>query len=88
MPWNDLVTITNKAKARAKILKSMHLNQWYPKEKWLLKMSLHSRNNQTDKKTLQAKEKASAQAKQQTKKLKKSEKSKKSKKTRKEKKKN
>ncbi len=57
MPWDDLIRAANKAEARAKIQKSTYLDQWCPKGKQPLKMSLNSRDNQTDKKAQQAKEK-------------------------------
>ncbi len=56
MPWNDPIRATNKAEARAKIEVSIYLDQRCLKGKWPLKMSLNSKDNHTDKKTLQAKE--------------------------------
>ncbi len=49
MPWDDLVKVANKAEARARIQGSTHLDQWCPKGKWPLKMSLNSRDNQAEK---------------------------------------
>ncbi len=46
MPWNDLIKAANKAEARAKIQRSTHLDERYPKAKWPLKMSLNARDNQ------------------------------------------
>ncbi len=57
MPWDDLIRAANKAEARAKIQGNTHLDQWCPKKKRPLKMSLNSRDNQTDKKASQAKDK-------------------------------
>ncbi len=57
MPWDDLVNTVNKVETRVKIQESTHLDQHYLKRKWLLKMSLSSRDNQTDKKASQAKDK-------------------------------
>ncbi len=58
MPWDDLIRAANKAEARAKIQRSSHLDQRCPKKKWPLKMSLNYRDDQTDKKAPQAKNKA------------------------------
>ncbi len=80
MPWDDLIEVTNKAKARAKIQGSIHLDQRCLKGKWPLKMSLNFKNDQTDKKVLQAKEKANSQTKQEIKKLERSEKTEKARK--------
>ncbi len=55
MPWDDLSRAANKVKARAKIQRSTHLNYRCPKGKRPLKMSLNFKNDQTDKKVLQAK---------------------------------
>ncbi len=55
MPWDDLIRAANKAEAKATIQGSTYLDYWCPKGKWPLKMSLNSRDNQTDKKALQAK---------------------------------
>ncbi len=85
MPWDDLIRIANKAEARAQIQGSIHLDQWCSKGKRPLKMSLNFRDKQTDKKALQAKEKANPQTEQETEKPEKSEKTEKA---RKEKKKN
>ena len=49
MPWNNLVSAANKAKAKAKIQENTHLDQQYFKGKWSLKMSLNSRNNHLEK---------------------------------------
>ncbi len=57
MPWDDLIRTTNKAKARAKIQESTHLDQRCHKEKQPLKINLNSRDDQTDKKAPQAKDK-------------------------------
>ena len=46
------------AEATAKIQKSTHLNQSYPKMKYSLKISLNFRDNLTNKKTPQVKDKA------------------------------
>lgn len=48
MSWNDHVSITNKTEARAKIQKSTYLDQWYPKEKQSLKISLNFRDDQPE----------------------------------------
>ncbi len=61
MLWDDLIRAANKAEARAKIQGSIHLYQRCPKRKRPVKMSLNSKDNQTDKKALQAKEKANPQ---------------------------
>ncbi len=61
MPWDELIRAANKAEARAKIQSSIHGDQWCPKGKRPLKMSLNSKDDQTDKKALQAKEKANPQ---------------------------
>ncbi len=58
MSWDDLIRAANKVEARAKIQGSTHLDQRYPKGKWLLKISLNFRDNATDKKAPQAKNKA------------------------------
>ncbi len=58
MPWDDLIRAANKAETRAKIQGNTYLDQQCPKKKKHLKMNLNSRDNQTDKKTLQAKDKA------------------------------
>ncbi len=60
MPWDDLIRAVNKAEARTKIQESTHLGQWCLKRKQPLKMSLNSRDNQTDKKASQAKDKANS----------------------------
>ncbi len=57
MPWDDLIRATNKAEANSKIQESTHLDQQCSKAKRPLKMSLNSRDNQTDNKAPQAKEK-------------------------------
>ena len=80
MPWDDLISAANKAEARAKIQESTYLDQQCPKGKKPLKMSLNSRNNQTNKKAPQSKEKGSPQAKQGIEKPKRSKKSKKTRK--------
>ncbi len=49
MLWDNLIRAANKAEARAKIQRSIHLNQWCPKGKRLLKMSLNSRDDQAKK---------------------------------------
>ncbi len=49
MPWDDLIKITNKAEAKVKIQGSTHLDQWYPKGKRLLKISLNSQDDQAKK---------------------------------------
>ncbi len=57
MPWNNLIRTANKAEARAKIQGSTHLDQQCPKRKRPLKMNLNFKDNQTDKKALQVKDK-------------------------------
>ncbi len=49
MPWDDLIRAANKAEARARIQESTHLDQWGPKEKRPLKMSLNSQDDQVEK---------------------------------------
>ncbi len=49
MPWDNLIRGANKAEVRAKIQGSTHLDQWCPKGKQPLKMSLNSRDNQPEK---------------------------------------
>ncbi len=49
MPWDDLIRAANKAKARAKIQGSTHLDQRCPKGKRPLMMSLNSRDDQPEK---------------------------------------
>ncbi len=49
MPWDDLIRAANKAKARARIQGSTHLDQRYPKGKRPLKMSLNSWDDQAEK---------------------------------------
>ncbi len=56
IPWNDLIKAANKAEVRAKIQGSTYLDQWCPKRKRPLKMSLNSRDDQTN--APQAKDKA------------------------------
>ena len=58
MPWDDLVNTANNAEAKAKIQGSTYFAQQCLKEKQPLKMSLNSKDNQTDKKAPQAKNKA------------------------------
>ncbi len=58
MPWNILIRAANKAEARAKIQGNTHLDQQCPKKKQPLKMRLNSRDDETNKKTLEAKDKA------------------------------
>ena len=36
MPWDNLINIANKAKARAKIQVNTYLDQQYPKKKMIL----------------------------------------------------
>ncbi len=55
MPWDDLIRVANKAEAKVKIQGSTHLDHWCFKGKRPLKISLNSRDNQTDKKASQAK---------------------------------
>ncbi len=52
MPWDNLIRAANKAEARAKIQGSIHLDQQCPKGKQPLKMSLTSKDSQTDKKAM------------------------------------
>ncbi len=73
MLWDDQIRAANKAEARAKIQGSIYLDQRCPKGKRPLKISLNSRDNQTNKKAPQAKEKANPQTKQRTEKPEKSE---------------
>ncbi len=49
MPWDDLIRAANKAKARAKIQGSTHLDQRCLKGKQPLKMSLNARDDQVKK---------------------------------------
>ncbi len=49
MLLNDLIRAANKAEARAKIQKSIHLDKWYPKEKQLLKMIFNAHDDQAKK---------------------------------------
>ncbi len=49
IPWEDLIIAANKAEARAKIQESTHLDQWCPKEKSPLKISLNFRDDQAKK---------------------------------------
>ncbi len=63
MPWDNIIRVANNAKARAMIQGSIHPDQRCPKGNQLLKMSLNSRDDQTDKKALQIKEKANFQTK-------------------------
>lgn len=46
MLWNNLVSATNKADAKAKIQENIHLDQWCPIGKQPLKMSLNFQDNQ------------------------------------------
>ncbi len=58
MPWDDLIRVANKAEARAKIQESIYFDERCPEGKRPLKMGLKSRDDLTDKKAPQAKEKA------------------------------
>ncbi len=49
MPWDNLIRAANKAKARAKIQGSTHLDQHCSKRKRPLKMSLNSWDDQAEK---------------------------------------
>ncbi len=83
MPRDDFIRTANKAEAKAKIQGSTYLDQRCSKGKQLMKMSFNSRDNQTNKKALQAKEKANSQTKQGTEKPEKSEKTEKARKEKK-----
>ena len=52
IPWDDLVSAANKAKARAKIQENTHYDQQYLRRKWSLKISLNFKDNQIDKRAL------------------------------------
>ncbi len=80
MLWDDLIRAANKAEAKIKIPRSTHLDQRYPRGKWPLKISLNSRDDQTDKKAPKTKEKANLYTEQE---IKKPERSKKTEKARK-----
>ncbi len=60
MPWNDRIRAVHKSEARAKIQGNTQLNQLCSKEKRSLKISLNIEDYQTDKKALQAKDRASS----------------------------
>ncbi len=49
MPWDDLIKAVNKAQARAKIQRSIYLDQQYSKGKQSLKISLNSQDDQPKK---------------------------------------
>ncbi len=49
IPWDDLIKAANKAETKTKIQGSIHLDQHCLKEKWLLKMSLNSWDDQAKK---------------------------------------
>ncbi len=49
IPWDDLIRAANKAKAKSKIQGSIHLDQWCPKGKRPLKISLNFRNDLAEK---------------------------------------
>ncbi len=49
MPWDDLIRAANKAKTRAKIQGSTHLDQRCPKGKQPLKMNLNTCDDQVEK---------------------------------------
>lgn len=49
MPWDDLISAANKAENRAKIQKSTHLDQQYPKGKQPLNISFNSQDDQAEK---------------------------------------
>ncbi len=49
MPWDNLIRVANKVKARAKIQGNIHLDQRCHKEERPLKMSLNSRDDQLEK---------------------------------------
>lgn len=66
MSWDNLVNTANKAEARANIQRNIYLDKWCPKGKGFLKISFNFRDDQINKKTLQAKDKPK-QAKQDSK---------------------
>lgn len=49
MSWDDLVSVANRAKAKARIHNNDHLDQWCPKGKCPLKMNVYFRDEQQPK---------------------------------------